>query len=204
MLKKVTILSDTHGHLTKDAHNVILGDYSVNQIYESYDLCIENKERYVYSLNDKDLHKKPDLIIHAGDIGCQNIVDVLESICPLKAVLGNCDFLRYKSIEGIKNSLFFDFYGVKFYVAHKPHNLDYLINNVSENSSDANNNLILNVCIHGHTHFPELKIKENSYKTKTLYICPGSALYPRYGSLRSIVNLYINNGCVHLVQFIKI
>lgn len=124
--KKIILISDTHMRLTQDAEDAVRGLYSRDQIYES--LTVSKDEEVLaelnYSITNNEL-QKPDLIIHAGDVGYQNIVDILQSIAPIKVVNGNCDFQAFRTIEGeTTDYLYFDFDGVKISLTHVPYDLE--------------------------------------------------------------------------------
>ena len=114
-------------HLTQDAEDAVRGLYSRDQIYES--LTVSKDEEVLadlnYAITNNEL-QKPDLIIHAGDVGYQNIVDILQSIAPIKVVNGNCDFQAFRTIEGeTTDYLYFDFDGVKISLTHVPYDLEH-------------------------------------------------------------------------------
>ena len=124
--KKIILISDTHMNLTQDAEDAVRGLYSRDQIYKS--LTVSKDEEVLaelnYSITNNEL-QKPDLIIHAGDVGYQNIVDILQSIAPIKVVNGNCDFQAFRTIEGeTTDYLYFDFDGVKISLTHVPYDLE--------------------------------------------------------------------------------
>jgi len=56
-----------------------------------------------------------DLILHAGDICVQRVLDVLASIAPVKAVRGNRDLLMFRSTLRIQS---FEVFGVRFALMH--------------------------------------------------------------------------------------
>ncbi len=98
-----------------------------------------------------------DIIIHAGDIGKETVLDKLGAIAPVVAVRGNMDSeswaykLRKTEIVELNKSL--------IYVIHNINSLD-LDPAVSH----------INVVISGHTHRPSI-----SDHRGVLYINPGSA-----------------------------
>ena len=132
----------------------------------------------------------PDLIIHAGDVGYQEIIDILEGIAPVKVVNGNCDFQSFRTIEGKSQDYeYFDFEGVKISLAHTPYDLDM---------DDENREV--NMHVHGHTHESYIeKIEENEIK-----ICPGSATMGRYGTPNSIASVYICNEKLIAAELIEV
>lgn len=98
-----------------------------------------------------------DMIIHAGDIGKENILDRLGSIAPVVAVRGNMDSegwaykLRRTEVIDIENT--------KIYVTHD-------INSLRIDPSASH----INVVVSGHSHRPSI-----GRHGGVLYINPGSA-----------------------------
>jgi putative phosphoesterase len=130
-------------------------------------------------------------ILHAGDIGGQSIIDELETIAPVTAVYGNCDysgdylFDRWAEVTLSDTHLF---------MTHTPKDL-----------SDALDGLLPSgirkphIAIHGHTHIPrEQRIGQ------TLYLCPGSPVRPRGGSASSVILLDLCDGMVTGVQIVNL
>lgn len=117
-----------------------------------------------------------DIIIHAGDIGNKQILDDLEKIAPVIAVMGNCDEGEWTK-ELVEERLL-EIEGIKFYVLH-----DISKANINIDNSD------INVVIYGHSHKP---ISIN--KDGILYVNPGSAGPRRFDLPTTIAKLEINNG----------
>ncbi|WP_406537380.1 metallophosphoesterase family protein [Methanobrevibacter sp.] len=120
--------------------------------------------------------KSVDLIIHAGDITQQKVIDELETIAPVIAVLGNNDKLDLNETEVIRVE-----------------NFKIAINHGTKYSNDFNklfklaNDMNVNVLITGHTHMPHCEIIDD-----VLLINPGSSNRP-IKSNASIAILDINN-----------
>lgn len=174
-IKKINIVSDTHFRLSSSAFNALKGDFDQDQVYETFGELANRK-------------KEPDLIIHAGDIGSQHIIDKLESIAPVIAVNGNCDFESYHTLRGFTEDIeFFDFEDIPIVVAHRP----YQIEGYEKEAK---------LLIHGHTHASHITPLSNG----SLTICPGSATMGRYGTPNSIASVYINNGQVIFAELIGV
>lgn len=188
---KIILISDTHMHLKENVQNAIRGNYSDSQIYERQ--FFTNEEDVVDDfLSQKDALdvKNPDLIIHAGDVGYQEIIDVLESIAPVKVVNGNCDFQTFRTLEGQSEDYqYFDFEGIKISLAHSPYDLD-----AYENDKPVN------LHIHGHTH--ESYIEQIGPNEAN--ICPGSATMGRYGTPNSIACVFIADKKLISAELIKV
>lgn len=130
-----------------------------------------------------------DYILHAGDIGGRAVLDHLEKIAPVLAVLGNTDS-RIKFTD-IFDTAIFKTACVSIYIIHDVGNLD--LDPVKAG---------FNAVVYGHTHIAAI---HNRYGS--LFINPGSA-GPRRFSLpvtvgkliisgnkmeASIINLNLNN-----------
>lgn len=187
--KKIIVLSDTHMHLKDNAWKAIKGEYNSNQIYDN--IVFEDSYNNDLIKQSETLNNSyPDLIIHAGDIGSQKIIDMLSGICELVVVNGNCDFNSYKTLNGFtKDFEIVKFYGVSIAITHTPYELERW---------DKNKNF--NLYIHGHTHDPYIEKKDND----SIWICPGSASMGRYGSVDSIAAIYIADSKVVSAQLIEI
>lgn len=123
---KIILLSDTHMRLGENVQRAIFGEYSSEQIYERQIFEDDEATLQSFAAQKDELDKKlPDLIIHAGDVGYQEIIDILESIAPVKVVNGNCDFQTFRTLDGeSKDFDYFDFDGVKIALTHSPYDLD--------------------------------------------------------------------------------
>lgn len=98
-----------------------------------------------------------DMIIHAGDIGKEIVLDILGSIAPVVAVRGNMDSegWAYK----LRRTEILELNKTMIYVTHDINSLD-----LDPSASH------IHVVISGHTHRPSIG-RHNS----VLYINPGSA-----------------------------
>ena len=103
-----------------------------------------------------------DLIIHAGDITSEADWEMLQTIAPIRAVLGNNDTYYYKYEPALKRLNTFEYEGLTFAVSHYREDLPVGAIDVG-------------VC--GHTH--RARIAEQG---RCLVINPGSATKPaRFG-----------------------
>lgn len=103
-----------------------------------------------------------DLIIHAGDITQQKVIDELETIAPVIAVLGNNDKLDLNKTEIIELE--------NFKVAIN-HGTDY--SNDFDKLAKLASKLDVDVLITGHTHKPHCE-----FIGDILFINPGSSNRP--------------------------
>lgn len=104
-----------------------------------------------------------DLIIHAGDIGEESVLDKLSKIAPVAAVRGNMDFGKWTS--RLPETEVIEIGQIVLYVLHIESRLD----------ADPDKNGFKAV-ISGHTHRPDV-YKKNG----VMFINPGSASYPKFG-----------------------
>lgn len=121
-----------------------------------------------------------DHIIHAGDIGGPDILLELEELAPVTAVLGNNDFDEY----GTKVSRFAHpvVGGVRFLVAHYPQDVRI---GFGGGSGVAPGDPLPQVCVHGHTHVPEL-LSGKEARPAEFVVCPGAPFRPRGGFPRCV------------------
>ena len=139
-----------------------------------------------------------DLIIHAGDICVPRILEELEEIAPVEAVVGNLDFLfwfklplvKHLTIEDVKITIphghisFINYFFSKIrYLFKGPREFSYLQGLVLKKYPDAD--LIIN----GHQHIPV-----NKYFNDQLLFNPGSTSSPN----ETIKNLKPSIGLIHI------
>ena len=135
-----------------------------------------------------------DHIIHAGDIGGPAILRELETLAPVTAVLGNNDFDEYGQAVGRFARPVID--GVRFLVAHYPRDVKI---NFAGSGALAPGDPIPQVCVHGHTHVPEI-VTGPGARPATYVVCPGAAFRPRGGFPRCIAKIDVSDGCVNSVR----
>jgi putative phosphoesterase len=104
-----------------------------------------------------------DLIIHAGDIGEQAVLDKLSKIAPVAAVRGNMDFGKWT--RRLPETEVIEIGQIVLYVLHIANRLD----------ADPIKSGFKAV-ISGHTHRPDVYEKNG-----VMFINPGSASYPKFG-----------------------
>lgn len=120
-----------------------------------------------------------ELILHAGDVGDQDILDELALIAPVEAVLGNTDdpfALR------LPRALDLVLGGLKVHVSHG-HELGRPQPERVAAAYDAD------VCIYGHTH-----IQKIARVGAQLVINPGAAGARRFDLMPSVARLTIIDG----------
>lgn len=131
-----------------------------------------------------------DHIIHAGDIGGPDVLHALEALAPVTAVLGNNDFDEYGSRVGRFAHPVID--GVRFLVAHYPRDVQIGFNGCA---GLAAGDPIPQVCVHGHTHVPELLLGKDA-RPADYVVCPGAAFRPRGGFPRCTGRMLVSEGRV--------
>jgi len=130
-----------------------------------------------------DLFAGVNQIIHAGDIGSDDILIELGTIAPVVAVFGNMDHgdVRRK----LKERLDFHLCGFDFVVTHIPMGTTYF-----EKPT---------IRISGHTHSASVVEKNGSY-----IINPGTASQPRRSAVRSVAKLMLLGNAkadAHILYF---
>ena len=110
-----------------------------------------------------DVFRDVDAILHAGDIGSQEILRLLSQVAPLLAVRGNMDSGPWADALPEKESI------------QAGDSFIHLIHDLLKLRLDAVNRDCLAV-VNGHTHRPWVEARKG-----VLFVNPGSAGAPRYG-----------------------
>lgn len=116
-------------------------------------------------------------ILHAGDIGDQNVIVQLESIAPVSAVTGNVDWggpldRSYPRVQ------FLHLAGCFIYMTHIGDRPEQLARRLPTPRPD--------VYIFGHSHIALIE-----RRAEVLFLNPGSAGWPRFGRQPSVAILTI-------------
>ena len=119
--------------------------------------------------------KDAGLIIHAGDIGDETVLDRLSKIAPVVAVRGNMDFGHWA--RRLPETEIIEMDQMALFVVHIADRLD-------PDSVGAG----FKAVISGHTHRPDVYEKKG-----VTFINPGSASYPKFGSPGSAALIHIND-----------
>lgn len=122
-----------------------------------------------------------DHIMHAGDIGNEDILTELATLAPVDAVFGNMDGFRVR--QNTRERVELHLYGFDFIITHIP----------GVRSAHAKPRIIIN----GHTHAPQIVKVNNSF-----YINPGSASKPPEGAKRSVAKLMISRPSVATAEIV--
>ena len=86
--------------------------------------------------------------------------------------------------------------GVRFLVAHYPRDVKI---NFAGSGALAPGDPIPQVCVHGHTHVPEI-VTGPEARPATYVVCPGAAFRPRGGFPRCIAKIDVADGRVNSVR----
>ena len=119
-----------------------------------------------------------DFIVHAGDIGNEQVLEGLEALAPVTAVRGNND--KGPWADGIPETAILDVDGVSIYVLHD-------IAAMSLDPAAAG----FRVVVSGHSHRPSSKTEHG-----VLYVNPGSAGPRRFKLPISLGELQVHDGSV--------
>lgn len=128
-----------------------------------------------------------DHIIHAGDIGSLAVLNELEAIAPVSAVLGNNDYAVDYG-PGVKDTVTVTIDGVRVFASHFPRD--------AERAADSGE---YDLAIHGHTHVPR-----DEMRGECRVINPGGAFRPRGGSHRSLDLVQIEKGTIVSAKTVEI
>lgn len=127
-------------------------------------------------------------ILHAGDIGSARIIQQLEGIAPVTAVLGNNDFdPTWRETEVVTLA------GRKFLVHHIVG-----VRALAEGIRDRIAREQPDVVVFGHTHQPH-----EEQRGRTLFLNPGYAGRPRFGMTRSVARLHCEPAALR-VEFLPL
>jgi putative phosphoesterase len=126
-----------------------------------------------------------ELILHAGDVGGDEILDELATIAPVCAVYGNTDAPGHPRLS---NGIDLELDGVSIHVSHG-----------HEVGSPTPEKLLArysaNVIVYGHTHKPVVARAEGR-----LVVNPGAAGPRRFDLLPSLAILTIRDGAVDVTH----
>jgi putative phosphoesterase len=129
------------------------------------------------------IFKGVDMIVHAGDVGGQDILNSLEKIAPVTAVSGNMDGGMIRTF--LEEEEAFEFKGFKFHLIH-----DLAQISVAPESQG------IQMVISGHTHVPLLRKKNG-----VMYLNPGSAGPERPNKPISLARVTVQGGRLWVRHF---
>ncbi|HEU4713889.1 MAG TPA: metallophosphoesterase family protein [Pyrinomonadaceae bacterium] len=117
-----------------------------------------------------------DLILHAGDIGNQQVLDTLQQIAPVIAVRGNND--KGQWAESLAEWEVVEIDDISIYMLHN-------VNEIEISPAGAG----FHVVVSGHSHKPSINEERG-----VLYVNPGSAGPRRFTLPVSLAHLHVRNG----------
>lgn len=126
------------------------------------------------------IFKDVELILHAGDIGSDDILIQLQSIAPVRAIYGNMD--TFPLVSQLRRIEFFEIDDTRFCMIHairSPKSFGFELFKMKR---------VVNIVVYGHTHTPS-----KTLFNKVLFINPGSASSPRHGLKGSVAILKLEN-----------
>jgi len=127
------------------------------------------------------IFEKSDIILHAGDIGQEQIITDLETIAPVRAIFGNMD--SFPLVSNLKRVEFYTFEKTRICMVHairSPKTFAFELLRMKEE---------VNLVVYGHSHVAEVKTFND-----ILFVNPGSASLPRHGTKKSVALLDLNEG----------
>ena len=119
------------------------------------------------------------LIIHAGDIGTPDVIDILIKIAPVVAVRGNTDKGEWAKKYHLTNTVMLG--DKSFYILHDLNMLDFVPGTAG-----------FNAVISGHTHKPLVERRDG-----VLFLNPGSAGPRRFNLPVCLATLKIENNFIN-------
>ena len=123
--------------------------------------------------------KDVDMILHAGDIGSQDVLDTLNAIAPVVAVRGNNDKADWA--RSLPDWEVVEVGGVSIYMLHDVKAID-----ISPSGAG------FQVVVSGHSHRPAVAEQRG-----VLYVNPGSAGPRRFTLPVSLAHLHVAGEKVH-------
>jgi putative phosphoesterase len=125
-----------------------------------------------------------DRILHAGDIGGQTVMELLETIAPVTAVSGNVDGFEASGVP-IEQVLLLE--GRRIAIYHRL----YERGRLTQSGRDFLDRVRPDVCVYGHTHQPKAEWQEG-----VLMFNPGSAGPKRFRLPRAMGLLLLHHDRV--------
>jgi putative phosphoesterase len=120
-----------------------------------------------------------DHIVHAGDVGSQDVLDKLALIAPLTAVSGNVDWSAGPPLADLPRAAQLDVAGIRIVIGHIRQYITQTWN-LSEYG--------VRLAISGHTHRAQIE-----WRDEILFLNPGAAGAGRFGLPRSVALLEIED-----------
>lgn len=137
-----------------------------------------------------------DLILHAGDVGTTDVLDLLEELAPVKAVWGNVDGrqIRLRTDEVLR----IDVEGLRLWMTHiggTPGRWNRALEDVLRSDPPD-----LFIC--GHSHI--LRVERVGELANMLYINPGAAGREGFHRVKTLIRLDVANGAARQADVIHL
>lgn len=137
-----------------------------------------------------------DLILHAGDLGTEEVLDQLEAIAPVRAVWGNVDGqgLRTRTAEQQR----FEVEGLRFRMTHiagRPGRWQRGMGQSLQNDTP-------DVFVCGHSHI--LRIERLDELGGMLFVNPGAAGRQGFHQVKTLVRLHVGQGAARQAEVVHL
>lgn len=205
---RIGVVSDTHGPLPQEVFDLFNGCWTAEKLRERITRCcrVAFDEHGGVSLAevlpDESVtvdSRACDLILHAGDIGVQSVLDELGAIAKTVAVLGNNDRTPYWCSDGevrLFRSLTFD--GVDIALQHTPADLKASLHGKPPLIKPCVSTMP-DLAVHGHTHVPHIGLDGDC-----IVLCPGSPTQSRRGSGHHAALVDLHDGHLDEIAFVTL
>ena len=134
-----------------------------------------------------------DRILHAGDIGGEEILEELRSVAPVTAVSGNTD--HFPLVSTLKASEFLEFQPERIVLTHQIGHPERL----SQEASDLLKEFRPTLVVFGHTHSPLNRVVRG-----VRFLNPGAAGPRRFSLPRTVALLEVGPSGGVQVQFVPL
>lgn len=202
---RIGVISDTHGALPDAAFRLFQGAWSSDElegaIFRTARVECAPDGGAVLSEEQADsvAPKACGLILHAGDIGPQSVLDELGAIARTVAVLGNNDHALFMDSDGtVRPYASLTFEGVGIFMQHIPAEMEASL----RGRGPLQPALVRTqpaLAVHGHTHVPRLEAHG-----RRVTLCPGSPARARNGSGHAAALVDVENGRLAQVSLVRL
>ena len=146
------------------------------------DTHVPNRGRYIPP-KVFEIFEGMELILHAGDLVDEKVLDELKALAPVESVAGNMDLIETREKLGEKKIIQVGDFSIALMHGEGPRQ------EVANWAFDSFYNNKVDVIVFGHSHMPHVEYRENM-----LLVNPGSPVDPRGGSAPSCGCLFLEDG----------
>lgn len=202
---RIGVISDTHGSLPDPAYHLLEGAWSDEELAQS--ILVASEVSYpaeggvsLVEADAESVRSRPcDLILHAGDIGSQLILDELGAIARTVAVLGNNDYATYWCSDGeVRDLRSLTHEGVDIFMQHIPKEMEASLCGRPP-LRPALVTKVPDLSVHGHTHIPRLEDIGSR-----IVLCPGSPSQARRGSGHAAALVDVEEGRLARIALVRL